>query len=239
MEEGQEEELGQPDEEVLEDIEEADQELAPVPEMPPEVKKEPKASDSKKPAEKGKAAAKAKAPSKKKEPTVTRIPRKKGGNKKGGKKKGKGHGKKKNDESENEASDSDDYSSSEAESSSADYSSSYSESDSGSDSQYKKKRHAPRPFYHNDPLGNTPENSSPQELEQHALERRTDAGQSLPLTPRLGNEQWQPSPLLSLAADVLTDLKQDTNKGEDPNLHIIHEFEPEEIERAKEYEQRA
>jgi len=37
----------------------------------------------------------------------------------------------------------------------------------------------------------------------------------------------------------LTDLKQDTNKGEDPNLHIIHEFEPEEIERAKEYEQRA
>ena len=37
----------------------------------------------------------------------------------------------------------------------------------------------------------------------------------------------------------MTDLKQETNKGEDPNLHIIHEFEPEEIERAKEYEQRA
>ena len=41
------------------------------------------------------------------------------------------------------------------------------------------------------------------------------------------------------AAAILTDLKQETNKGEDPNLHIIHEFEPEEIERAKEYEQRA
>ena len=61
----------------------------------------------------------------------------------------------------------------------------------------------------------------------------------MPRTSWKIEEQYKPSPLLSLAADVLTDLKQDTNKGEDPNLHIIHEFEPEEIERAKEYEQRA
>ena len=54
-------------------------------------------------------------------------------------------------------------------------------------------------------------------------------------------EQFPPKPILNLAtAEPLIDLKQETsNKGEDPNLHLVHDFETEEIERAKEYEHRA
>lgn len=51
-----------------------------------------------------------------------------------------------------------------------------------------------------------------------------------------------PKPLLNLSVtESLMDLKQDqpANKGEDANLHLIHEFETEEIQRAKEYEHRA
>ena len=59
--------------------------------------------------------------------------------------------------------------------------------------------------------------------------------------PWWSDEQFPPKPLLnlSLLEQPLIDLKQETNKGEDANLHLITEFENDEIERAKEYEQRA
>ena len=103
----------------------------------------------------------------------------------------------------------------------------------------KKLRHPPKPFHQSNPLGFTPDNFSPAELKRKMQERKVDTEQDLPRGRWWDDAQQPQTPLLSLATDILTDLKQETNKGDEQNLHIVHEFELEEIERAKEYEQRA
>ena len=197
-------------------------------------KKETKGSKGKSKA-KGKGKGSGKKKTARKEPKVTRIPR--------------ARKKAVEDDDENSEDDIESEENEISESNVSESSDNYSESESGSGSEsnsgsesdnYSAKPRMPKPYYQNNPFGFSPENFSPKELKNKLMERKDPDNEKAPHKPWWSDEQFPPKPLLNLSvSDPLVDLKQDDNKGEDANLHLIHEFENEEIERAKEYEQRA